>query len=214
MPNPKQPLKYYPVPVLIILVIIILLFKVFIESLLKKEFTVDFQLVFSFLGSGSLITLLITLINKYGISLSMVRRKMHLPDLNGRYEGNLISSFKDELNYPVKKKCALEIVQDLTGFKVFGYFGELYESGFTSKSESSINNIDEVENGCFTLMYLYHNTAEPGQEKLFYNNHSGTAVLQYNPIDKSLTGYYYNYDRKSSGSFQLQFKSKLLTHKL
>jgi hypothetical protein len=210
----NQPLKYYPIKVLIVLVLIILFSKIFILSLFDQELHLTGKFLGASAGAIAIIAGTIAVFNKYCLSYKCVQKLMGLPNLNGRYEGEITSSYKDDENKHITKKCVLEISQDLTGFKVFGYFGDAQTGLQTSSSISHLNNIEKNEDGSFTLIYLHSNDPEPLQNKFIYDKHTGTTVLKYNPFTNELNGYYYNYERASHGEIKTTHTSNYLYYKL
>lgn len=121
------------------------------------------------------------------------------PNLNGRWEGKLRSSHKENDNNIVVP-AVLEIRQTFS--KIF--VRALFER---SESESSITNFSD-RNGDTYLYYTYD--SEPNSLKTgTMQNHKGTAKLMYIGSDHSLKGMYFN-SIGNNGEMEFTFSTKVL----
>ncbi|AZA92977.1 Uncharacterised protein [Chryseobacterium nakagawai] len=152
--------------------------------------------IFSVLG---LITLCLKLIDhefwKYKISNLII----NIPDLNGRYEGEMISSYNN-----IKLKCVMEITQTASTVHVCTYVGD-YQNIQSSKSITICEELEKQKNGFYRLYYNYENeSSQPNK-----GGHKGTAYLEFFPDIKTLKGKYFN-DRSNTGAIEVNLKSKKL----
>jgi hypothetical protein len=152
------------------------------------------------LSTLGMITLTLFFINKVGWKWYVFKWLVDIPNLNGRYEGTLISSYNNE-----QKDCVLEIKQTASYIHIFAYFGDLRSNEKTSKSASVSEEIVQEKNGLYKLFYIFSNESDTLQIEL--NNHEGTSKLFYYPDVKRLEGEYYN-QRGNSGTINATFKQK------
>ena len=147
-------------------------------------------------------------IDKKGWKQNVFKWLVDIPDLNGRYEGVVISSFmKDEKNIEIL--FAMEIVQTASSIHVSSYYFNPEVNEHTA-SYSVIEQIEKQKNGSFKLFYLYSNM--PGKVNTTLTQHEGTASCIYYPDKKEFEGGYYN-SRKNTGTFKANFQSNNLIHR-
>lgn len=147
-------------------------------------------------------------INQIGWKKKIFKWLIDIPNLNGRFEGSIISSFmKDGKN--VEIPFALEIVQTASSIHISSYYlnPELNEG---TASYSVIEQIEKQKNGSYKLYYLYTNM--PGKVNTTLTQHEGTASCVYYEDKKEFEGGYYN-SRKNMGSFVARFTSDKLIHR-
>lgn len=205
--------KYYPARILISILCsfigIIVLSKNF-----SNPNPDGLQLFFWVFGSSGLLAICFILINKF-VMWQWVLKILGLPNLNGNYEGELISSYHidDDISKPnIKKFVKMEITHNLNGFYVKTHF---YESEFhteeSSISESISHDIEAKDNGELLIVYRYRNlpnTFHKDHKKYTLNQHDGIAQLYYNPKTNTLKGKYFNdsQERPSYGNINLNKK--------
>lgn len=161
----------------------------------------------------STLTLMIAafaLINSYGWRWKIFKWLINMPNLNGRYEGEVYSSYKVNDEF-VKKKCVIEIKQTASAVHVFAYFGDLGTNLNTSESYSVSEELIKEANGFFQLYYIFTNESNVLQSQL--NNHLGTARLRYQPDIKVLEGSYYN-QRMNTGTIRVAFVQEEIVGRL
>lgn len=158
-----------------------------------------------------MITLLLTFINHIGWKWTIFKWLIDLPNLNGRYKGQLISSFKDANGNNVVKNCVLEIKQTASTIHVFAYYGDPGSNTQSSRSYTTSEQIIKESNGLFVLYYIFTN--EPDSMSVQLNNHDGTAKFKYFKDIMTLEGEYYN-KRSNFGTIKVQFESKRLLGRL
>lgn len=154
------------------------------------------------LSTLGLISLTLVFINKVGWKWTVFKWLVDVPNLNGRYEGVLISSYNSE-----RKDCVLEIKQTASHVHIFAYFGDLSLNDKTSKSVSVSEEIVQEKNGLYKLFYIFSNESDTLQVQL--NNHEGTSKLYYYPDVRRLEGDYYN-QRRNTGTLDVSFRQKEL----
>lgn len=199
--------KYYK-PERLVIFIVILYFPCsflseFIEGLCKKWDMLERIVLDSHSFSTlTLMILAIFFVNKVGWKWSLFGWLIDIPNLNGRYSGELISSYKDENGQPVKKTCIVEIKQDASGIHISSYFANNNAEAASSSSHSISEAIVKEKNDFFKLYYIFVN--DTGFLESEVRNHTGTATFFYYPDVKTLEGEYYN-QRMNKGTLTVKF---------
>lgn len=158
-----------------------------------------------FLSILGLMTLVIKLIDSYFWKTILTNPIIEIPDLNGRYEGIMTSSFIDpSIKEPIVLRCVMEVTQNASNIHVFTYIGK--DDVQTSCSETICEVLKKKENGFYTLYYNYENNSNLNVD---LNDHKGTAYLDYFHDIKSLRGNYFN-ERRNNGTIDVKFVSKNL----
>ncbi|MEO7982541.1 MAG: hypothetical protein ABI688_00540 [Bacteroidota bacterium] len=153
----------------------------------------------------SIIVLAILFVNKIGWKWPFFRWLVDIPNLNGRYEGKIISSYKkDGQQENTEKPCVIEIKQNASFIHVQAYFEDPKTAQDTSKSHSISEEIVKEKSGFYSLHYIFLSESDVLQIEL--NNHGGTAKLNYYPDKKRLEGSYYN-QRNNFGKIIVSFNS-------
>lgn len=142
-------------------------------------------------------------INYVGWKWLIFKWLIDIPNLNGRYKGLLISSFKDANGNPVEKDCVLEIKQNASSIHIFSYYGDKGSNNQSSRAFSVSEELVQEKNGLFQLYYIFTNEPETLLTQL--NNHAGTAKFRYFPDIKTLEGDYYN-QRQNIGTIKVVFE--------
>lgn len=156
-----------------------------------------------FLSVLGLMALFLKIIDKYLWKESLTNLIIEIPDLNGRYEGTMTSSYIDPAtNQPTILDCVMEITQTASLIHVHTYIGK--DNNQTSSSETICEVLKRNPNNFYTLYYNYGNVSSLS---VVLNDHKGTAYLDYFPDIVSLRGNYFN-ERKNNGTINVQFKSK------
>lgn len=168
----------------------------------------DYVGIFSTIG---LITLTFLFINNIGWKWSVFKWLIDIPNLNGRYKGELISSYLDANGNPVIKDCVIEIKQTGSSIHVFSYYGDKGINKQSSRAYSVSEELVQEKNGLFQLFYIFTN--EPDTLITQLNNHSGTSKFKFYPDIKTLDGDYYN-QRQNIGTIKVKFEQKKLLGRL
>ena len=203
--------KYYKTATLIPFILVLsVLFNIVskkIEALINTSITASE--LYSYIGvfsTVSLITITLAFINFVGWKWWVFKWLIDIPNLNGRYQGELISSFIDSATgNPMQKDCSIEIKQTASSIHIFSYYGDKGTNIQTSRAYSVSEELVEEKNGLFQLFYIFTNEPETLLTQL--NNHAGTAKFRYYPDIKTLDGDYYN-QRKNIGTIKVTFKQK------
>ena len=206
-------LKYYPPNVLIALLLLTAVVCIAINQLsslivpqLQPLWANMLGLFLGFVSIGSILAM----INRYGFRL--LHRFLDIPDLNGNYRGDLISSYHvDDLpqNPHITKWVEMTISQNLNGLSIRATFYDSFSD--REKSSTSINISDDITamgDGRYEIVYRYRSegkASHPHHDRHTLNNHEGLAVLLYSPADQTLEGHYYNNskERPSHGDMKL-----------
>ncbi|MEO8109366.1 MAG: hypothetical protein ABI594_05010 [Ginsengibacter sp.] len=157
----------------------------------------------------TLISFSFLFINFTGWKWKIFKWLIDIPNLNGRYHGELISSYKDLNGNPILKDCMIEIKQTASSIKIFSYYADKGMDNETSSAKSISEELVKEENGLFVLYYIYSNDPDTLQTRLFnqhnqLHKHSGAATLKYFPDIKSLQGEYYN-QRQNIGTMKARY---------
>ena len=208
-------LKYYNTTWFVITILVISIpatyFSTFIENvIMRDEMIKDMYRYVGIFSAVSLIMFFIYLLNEFFWKYIFFKWLIDVPNLKGRYEGTLESSYLDpRTNAYTRKKCVIEIVQNASKITIYSYYAD--EDGTeTSMSESISEEIIKKNNGFYDLYYIFTNKPDTLNEGL--SNHSGTCKLTFYPEDKELIGEYYN-DEKRKGNISVKFKSKKIKSK-
>lgn len=111
------------------------------------------------------------------------------PNMNGRYEGTLKSSYIEN-GSPKKISCVIEIYQTATSIDISGYFQDPDDSEKKSSSNSSLEKIIKKSNGFFEVYYNFSNSNGTLEDLL--KGHVGTGRFDFYPDKHELNGEYYN----------------------
>jgi hypothetical protein len=167
----------------------------------------NLKLISNYLGVLSVLGIMFLIlkwINLYLWKYCITNLIIKIPDLNGRYEGEMISSYLGVNNERIKMVCVMEIVQNASKVHIHTYIGR--GDNESSKSETICEELFLETNSIYTLYYNYKNVSDLQVE---LNDHKGTAYLSYFPDKKCLKGNYFN-ERKNNGEIKVFFKSKNL----
>jgi hypothetical protein len=180
----------------------------FPESMHKTLSALDVYL--GWVSPVAFIAVVLATINGYLWKFSWMKWLIELPNLNGRYIGELVSSFVGEDGQPVKKDCVIEINQNGSGIHVCSYYADKGSQAQTSMAYSIAEEIVKEKNGSFSLYYMFTNEPDSMLEAL--SKHNGTAKLTYFADKKQLVGEYYNH-RLNKGIMTLTFEDKKCLHR-
>ncbi|WP_288457342.1 hypothetical protein [uncultured Chryseobacterium sp.] len=194
--------KYYKTNNLIafvpILTVLLTLFYNQFEGFINSNETLksisSYISIFSVLG---LITLCLKLVDEYFWKYKISNLIINIPDLNGRYEGEMISSYLDENGNEKKLKCVMEITQTASKVHVCTYVGD-FQNIQSSKSTTICEELEKQKNGFYRLYYNYENESSQSNK----GSHKGTAYLEFFPDIKALKGKYFN-DRNNTGTIDV-----------
>ncbi|MEO1438534.1 MAG: hypothetical protein AAFV80_23545, partial [Bacteroidota bacterium] len=162
-----------------------------------------FSVVFFVLGT-------LWLVNQYWWKYKIFKWLIDLPDLNGRYVGELVSSFKDESGNPVKKLCALEIRQTASSISVAAYYADADSQLETTTAHSVAEGLEKDRDGSYHLFYTFANEAD--LLDMSSTNHSGIASLTYFPDVRAFKGNYFN-QRLNKGTIVVRYDQPTLLHR-
>lgn len=116
-------------------------------------------------------------------------------DLNGTWEGTVKSSYD---NFKTDIRAELIIKQTATNIKIRGIFNQ-------SKSVSVHENFGKSEIDNQTALYYFFRNEPQYDAVKTMAIHEGSVKLLYNPIDETLTGYYYSgRDRNNHGTIEVK----------
>ena len=158
-------------------------------------------------STGLLLGGVIWLIDKYLWNKWLVRLLFNIPDISGRYEGE-IKYTNPITNKKENKICAVEIFQTGSIIKVKSFFDKKDRTE-ESPSKSIIEKIVKNDDGSFSLVFTYKNKGISGK----FQSHYGTNILDVikNKDGTFLKGEYYT---NRIPQTQGQMRVKFITHTL
>lgn len=127
--------------------------------------------------------------NNYFWKWLPIRKLFGIPNINGRYEGEMISSFIETKEQNGAYKTAIEIKQTLTKITVCLYTER-------SCSYSLTANLCKNNNGNYELVYVYQNKTSAMGADSDMRDHNGTAILGIFDDGNNLNGNYFNNPRE------------------
>ncbi|WP_417431677.1 hypothetical protein [Halpernia sp.] len=167
-----------------------------------------FKEISNYIGFTSILGLMILVLNfidKYWWKYFFTNIIISIPDINGRFEGTMTSSYIDPVtNQKIILDCVMEITQTASNIHVHTYIGR--KGNQTSSSETICEVLKKKPNNFYTLFYNYGNISNLNVE---FNDHKGTAYLDYFPDVRSFKGNYFN-ERLNKGVIEVKFKSNKL----
>jgi len=119
-------------------------------------------------------------------------------DLNGSYEGELVSTFKDSSGKQVEREIRIDILQTWTHISV----DMKVSSGTSSSTSTSALGSVTRDGGSTRLAYIYRNRVNPGLADADMGDHDGAAELDVDLVGR-MTGRYYN-SRPRAGTIQVE----------
>lgn len=118
-----------------------------------------------------------------------IRKLFNIPNINGRYEGELTSTHTEDNEQNGTYKIAIEIKQSLTSIKVFLYTER-------SCSHSLIASLGWNSNNNYELMYTYQNRTSAMKKNDDMRDHKGATFLEIFDDGKKIIGTYFNNPRE------------------
>jgi len=211
MHSPGMSFKYYkPAPLITFILILSVIYNFIlkeVEHVLNNyaPFLAQITDYFHIFSTFSFLLFTLIFIEFIGWRYSFFKWLINIPNLNGRYEGKLISSYDNSTGNHLVKDCVIEIVQTASKFKIYSYFGDRNLELQTSSAISISEEILKQDNGVFIIFCVFVNEPDILLKQL--NNHEGTVKFLYNVESKSLKGEYYN-QRQHFGKIEVKFKRK------
>ncbi|MCB9352085.1 MAG: hypothetical protein H6573_32020 [Lewinellaceae bacterium] len=215
----KLNFKYYNTGSLILLILVLsaiyVIFEEIISSVINlpdglQESITTLNGYLGWLSPVAFIGLILFLINEYWWKNWWMNWLVNIPDLNGRYSGELISSYQGEDGKPVMKDCVMEIKQNASSIHICTYYADKGTNVQNSMSYSVAEEVVKEKNGSFTLYYLFTNEPDNMNEAL--RKHDGTAKFTYLADKRELVGEYYNH-RLNKGAMRVRYEGKVLLHR-
>lgn len=208
--------KYYKTQNLIVFILVLSVIYNYLSGILEdfiKQYPF-FQQIYSYVGVFStltLITLTVIMIDMIGWKFKIFKWLVDVPNLCGRYKGELISSYQSSPGVFVHKLFVMEIKQTASKLIIYSYCGDLINNTLTSSAVSVSEQIisESNENSC-NVYYIFSNETAP---LLNLNNHAGTGKLKYFIDVKKFVGEYYN-QRGNTGKIEVVFEQKKLLGRL
>jgi len=204
--------KYYKSGSLISSIVVCYILLGIILSYTKEYMEIgdNWAIIFDLIGLASpllLVSIFLFVVNKWGWKYKVFSWLVDIPNLNGRYKGKLISSFKDQQGNPIEKECVIEIKQTASYLAVNSYYADSGNTKTTSEAKSLCFDIVKERDDSFVIRYIFTN--EPDNMQSVLEAHDGTTKFKYFPDIKALKGEYYNH-RQNKGQIEVTFESPTL----
>ena len=199
-------LQYFKITLLIPFIILLSFFSNWITGivlpLLNSLISIKYL---QFPSNIGIIISLLSIYNKWGWKLPVFKYLVKIPNLNGRYKGQLFSNYKkNKKQKEIIKDCVIEICQTASKIKIFTYFDNKKEHDKTF-SKSIIELINKDDDNLFKICFNYRNSGNRAKNGL--GAHDGYNELKYNPNTKELYGFYYTSpDRGTQGTIKVKFE--------
>lgn len=129
------------------------------------------------------------MLNNYLWKWLPIRKLFSIPNIDGRYEGELVSSFTETKEQNGTHKTVIEIQQTLTKITICLYTER-------SCSYSLTANLCRNNNGNYELVYVYQNKTSAMGTDSDMRDHNGTAILEIFGDGSILDGNYFNNPRE------------------
>lgn len=135
---------------------------------------------------------------KYGVGLLKI---VNVPNLNGTYEGDLISSHEDQsTGEQTKLKCVMRVYQ--TASRIYIEM-DFINSNNTTTSKSHSEHVEDTPADYKILRFIHHNGGSFDYQEL--GQHHGLTELRYYPRTKEFKGTYFNSpQRKTHGTINVK----------
>ncbi len=207
--------KYYKTKSLVSFIIILsILYSLLSEELDKFLPTGStFKEIWKYIDLFSTVSLLyftLLFIDEFGWKWKLFKWLVNIPNLNGRYEGTLESSFQTSGANTIKN-CAIEIEQTASKIRIFSYYGDPGKNNQTSIGYSHSEEIVREDDGFFSVYHIF--SGEPDALRRDLNNHYGASYMKFYPDIHVLDGSYFN-ERTNKGTLKVTFKQKKLLGRL
>lgn len=137
----------------------------------------------------AIILFIFWMLNNYLWKWLPIRKLFSIPNIDGRYEGELVSSFTETKEQNGTYKTAIEIKQTLTKITVCLYTKR-------SCSYSLTANLCKNNNSNHELVYVYQNKTSAMGDDSDMRDHNGTAILGIFEDGNKLDGNYFNNPRE------------------
>lgn len=118
-----------------------------------------------------------------------IKNVLGIPNINGRYEGELTSTHTENNEQNGTYKVAIEIKQSLTGISVLLYTER-------SCSYSLLASLVRNNNHNYELTYTYQNRTSAMNSDADMRDHRGATFLEIFDQSKKLSGTYFNNPRE------------------
>jgi hypothetical protein len=207
--------KYYKTKSLVLFIIILSILYSLLSEELDKFLPTDstFKAIWKYIDLFSTVSLLfftLLFIDEFGWKWKLFKWLVDIPNLNGRYEGILESTFQTS-GADTIKNCAIEIKQTASKIRIFSYYGDPGTNNQTSIGYSHSEEIVKEEDGFFSVYHIF--SGEPDTLQRDLNNHYGASYMKLYPDIHVLDGSYFN-ERTNKGTLKVTFKQKKLLGRL
>lgn len=149
----------------------------------------------------AILFLLFWLLNNCVWKFPLINKIIGIPNLNGRYEGQLVSSHVEDKQQNGTYPIVIEIRQTLISVCIYVYTER-------SCSYSLIANICKNYHDNYELVYVYQNKTSAIQSDSDMRDHHGTAFLEVSDEGLSLDGSYFNNPRERGRYGKVNVKRK------
>lgn len=193
---------------------------VLIVTILGLAVVIDFgfDLIQDYLSQGvraptnaAIIATLLVLYDKHLWRYPILKKLVHVPDLNGRYTGCIQYEWDGKTE---KMESVVEVIQTASSIQIHTYFNS--EKHENTHSKSLVEDI-KFENGQYSIYFFYFNSGTTINNHL--DCHQGAnhlkVILDDKGLPKKLTGNYFtNRNPQTRGKIEVNFNSRKIKHEL
>lgn len=207
-------LRFYKISILIPAILVLAsIFDLLFNFIAPFITILSNQLILKAPSNAVLIIGVLALYNKTLWKYPIFRKLVTVPNLNGRYEGKLISEYTDDNGNKIEKYCIIEITQTASSIKVYSYFEH---DNDLLKNSSSISNLEDIYCGndnFYHIRFIYQNKGSNTKDG--FKKHDGFNDLKYFPDTKALMGpYFTDPERQNKGLIEVRYISKQIKGRL
>jgi hypothetical protein len=108
----------------------------------------------------------------------------------------------------MKRYCKVRILQNINAMKIEGdFYTDESHTDRTSHFYSFGEEIKKNDNGDFAISYFFYNEGRkmhPDNLKYGLNSHNGVCRVTFEPLNQTIKGEYFTYERSSYGEIFLE----------
>ena len=201
--------KYYKPNALVGFILILGTIINFSIAYLTKEIVWFSHITFP--TTSAIVFFILLFYNKHLWKYKFLNRLVWIPNIEGRYEGNIY------FTHPISKEKAtlksIVIVHQTASIIKINSFFKKTDGTNTTPSESKIATIVKEDDNSFSLVFTYENKGTQGSNE--FSPHYGTNHLKFIDTgkEKLLTGYYYtNRNPQTKGEMKVKYINDDLHH--
>ncbi|KAB2815600.1 Cap15 family cyclic dinucleotide receptor domain-containing protein [Phaeocystidibacter marisrubri] len=161
-------------------------------------------------ATTALLLVILGLYDRFLWKLPLFQYMVDVPNMNGRYKGNLNYTFNGK---PGSPECTIEIVQTASKIKICTYTKN--HLGTVTESTSVAESIVKDESDFYSIYFFYQNGGTKESNQL--DSHEGANFLKFIPANNrhnrlaKLKGHYFtNRQTQTKGEIEAEFEGNEL----